>query len=367
MGIMSFWILSSAHAALTWPTDLVLDSSVPVNGILAEISINTVEAVNFGSVSSQGLLSLRIHNSLGVVNANTGLYKVTADIETDDIKTADIGIAFIGTMTLGEDSQSKLTLETVLVSAPSSVKNPVPALMRVRVGNPKGSQSLTITGKIVLIRLTDGTIPQTINYPRLSICYQANAKDTGDSQFIDIIGGNSGTVTLSRTCSIVFSGTNIDFGTISTVTQQQSDALGGGTNTNTTVSIQCAGKSSQNTLVTMSVSSASGQVTGDPSAIPMIIFGSASNDLVVKATLGKPASDCLSSTVRPAGVEENDFESNWLDVINGTNYTIKTFDKDTDYHSHNQTVNWYLCRRAGSNYLPIGQYSGSAVLSITLN
>jgi hypothetical protein len=239
-------------------------------------------------------------------------------------------------------------------------------LIRTEGDNKSSNATVTLTGRVLFIRLKSGTITATsVKYPNLVLEYRASGSGPG-SNYIEVFVPNSGggSISTPRTCSVVFSGVNIDFGNISALVQSQPASLSRG---NSAVTVQCTGASSQTMLVTMSVSSASGQVTGDLSAIPMTTSGSANNDLVVKATLGTTSPDCQSSAVLSAS--DNNVESKWLNVINGTAYNILTFDPNTSGSNVTQskTVNWYLCRRAGTNYLPIGQYTGSAVLSVTLN
>ena len=62
-------------------------------------------------------------------------------------------------------------------------------------------------------------------------------------------------------------------------------------------------------------------------------------------------------------------EGQWLDATGQTDYPIMSFVADETNEPVDKTreVNWYLCRRANTGPLRTGQYTGSAVLSITLN
>ena len=365
MGIMSLCIFSSAHAALSWPDNLELDPSVleqgSVGDILGEISLHLVESWDLHNPPNNGLVSLAIENHQGVYNQNQGVFSVTTD--------HSIGIAFIGTITFhygsGSYTATKETWNTALYPHTSGW-TPAEALIRAKGTKDGSSHSVSLSGKIVFVRLKSGPITTSeIKYPKLVIEYRASGKGPGDT-YIELFVSNatSGSITIPRTCSVLVSGVNIDFGNIKDVVPSQSTPLSQGSSS---VSVQCAGVSNQTTLVNMSVSSSSGHITGDPSSIPMSNFINSNNDLVVKGTLGSTVPNCLSTEV--LSPSDNNIDSKWLNVTNGTTYTIMTFAPSSSASNvtQNKTVNWYLCRRSWTQPLPIAKYTASAVLSITFN
>ena len=364
VGIASFFIISSVHA-LEWP-ELVLDAETMRDGnvgdILAEVPVTVVEP---WSVKQEGAgnvyLSITGHQETNENNKNYGMFSVTDD--------GSIGVAFIGTLTLsinGEVYEDAITdlitpLEGVNVAWGGTVPD---SLIRAPAKILSWSTNqIQLTGKIVVVRLKTGQINvDKISYPTIFLEYRGSiSSGLIDSKSSNILSATESTIAASRTCIIDFSGKNIDFGEISVGVPAQASPLANG---NTTVTVHCEGKSNNQTLVTMSVTSASGQVTGDPSAIPMVISENASNDLVVKATLGSTVPNCMSSSA--LGAEDG----KWLDATGQANYSIISFEKgetDSQAVDKNKSVNWYLCRRANTGTLRTGQYSGSAVLSVTLN
>ncbi len=366
MGIMSLYIFSSAHAALSWPENFELDPAVleqgSVGDTLGEISLHLIESWNLQNPPNNGLVSLAIENHQGVYNLNQGVFSVTED--------DSIGIAFIGTITFNYGSNSYTATKSSW-NAPlythSSGWTKADALIRVEGTKSGNSHSVSLVGKIVFIRLKSGPITTSeIKYPKLLIEYRASGAGPGDT-YIEIFVSNttSGSITIPRTCSVMFTGSNVDFGNIKDNVPQQSTPLSYG---RSSVSVQCGGISNQTTLVNMSIGSTSGQIMGDSTSIPMVTSVNTNNhDLVVKATLGSTAPNCLSTEVLSAS--DNNFESKWLNVVNGITYNILSFSPSTTNSNvtQNKTINWYLCRRGGTQALPIGQYSASAVLSITFN
>ena len=365
MGIMSFCIFSSAHAALSWPDNLELDPTVLAQGnqgdILGEISLNMVEPWSLNNPPNNGLVSLAISEHQGVHNLDQGVFSVTED--------DSIGIAFIGTITFNYGSKS-FTATKSYWNAPlythSSGWEKAEALIRVEGTKSGNSHSVALSGKIVFIRLKSGPITTSeIKYPKLILEYRASGSGPGDT-YIEVFVSNatSGSITTPRTCSVVLTGTHINFGNIKDNVPVQSTPLSHG---HSSVTVQCAGVSNQTTLVNLSVSSTSGQITGDPSSIPMECHMNSNKELVVKGTLGSSVPNCLSTEVLSA--TDSNIDSKWLNVTNGTTYTILSFapSSGTSNVTQIKTVNWYLCRRSWTQSLPIGQYTASAVLSITFN
>ena len=365
MGIMSFCIFSSAHAALSWPNNLELDPSVleqgSVGDILGEISLHLVESWDLQNPPNNGLVSLAIENHQGVYNLNQGVFSVTED--------DSIGIAFIGTISFHYDSNSytatKQAWNTTLYPHTSGW-TAAEALIRAKGTKAGRSHSVSLSGKIVFVRLKSGPITTSeIKYPKLVLEYRASGSGPGDTYIeVFVTNATSGSITIPRTCSVVFTGTNIDFGNIKDNVPQQPTPLSQG---RSSVNVQCAGVSNQTTLINMSVTSLSGYVIGDSSSIPMSGYLNSNNDLVVKATLGSTVPNCLSTEVLSGN--DNNVDSKWLNVTNGTTYTIITFAPSSGANnvSQSKTVNWYLCRRAWTQPLPIAKYTASAVLSITFN
>lgn len=365
-GILSLCLLSPVHAALTWPDNLELDPAVLAQGnvgdILAEISLHLMEGWDLHNPPNNGLVSLAIQNHQGVYSENQGVYSVTED--------DSIGIAFIGTITFNYGSKSytgtKDAWNSELVSH-SSGWTKAEALIRAHGTKSGNNHSVSLSGKLVFVRLKTGPITASvIKYPRLIIEYRASGSGPGDT-YIELFSVNStgGNISIPRTCSVVFNGMNVDFGNIKDNVPKGSVPLAYGSSA---VSVQCDGVSSQTTQVNLSVRSLSGQVSSDPSAIPLVMAMNTDNyDLVVKATLGSSTPDCLSGEVLSA--TETQFESKWLNVLNGTEYNIFSFTPTTTAlrATKVQPINWYLCRRFGAQALQIGDYSGSALLSITLN
>ncbi|MBO5658843.1 MAG: hypothetical protein J6S08_05355 [Duodenibacillus sp.] len=365
MGLLSLSIFSSAHAALSWPDGFELNPDVLAQGsqgdILAEIVLQMVEPWNLNNPPNNGLVSLAISDHQGVHSLSQGVFSVTED--------DSIGIAFVGTITFNYDSNfytdTKGAWNSPLASHVSGW-TAAEALIRTYGTKSGKNHSVSLSGRLLFVRLRSGPITATeIKFPRLVLEYRASGKGPEDN-WIEVFVPNStgGTITTPRTCSVVLSGAQIDFGHIRNIVAPQSTPLSQG---RSSIGVQCTGISNQTTSIDMSVRSASGQITGDSSSIPMVNAANNNNDLVVKGTFGSTVPNCFSTDVLSAS--DTDFESKWLNVLNGTKYHLFRFDPSSSPTNvtQNKTVNWYLCRKSGSAPLPIGRYSASAVLSITFN
>ena len=364
IGIMSFCIFSSAHAALSWPDSFELDPNVLAQGsqgdILGEISVNMIEPWNLNNPPNNGLVSLAISNHQGVHNLSQGVFSVTDD--------DSIGIAFIGTITFNYGSKFYTSTKGAWnspLASPVGGWTAAEALIRT-YGTKSNNTSVSLSGKLVFVRLKSGPITTTeIKFPKLVLEYRASGKGPEDN-WIEVFVSNSvsGTISTPRTCSVVLSGASINFGKIRNVVAPQSTPLSQG---RSSVSVQCTGVSNQTTSIDMSVRSASGQITGDLTSIPMVNSASNNNDLVVKGTFGSTAPNCFSTEVLSSS--DTNFDSKWINVINGSAYKLFSFAPTSTASNITQdkTVNWYLCRKSGTEPLPIGRYSASAVLSITFN
>ena len=381
MSIATLCIFSAAQAQIqsqSWPSRLFLDADVLARGnegdILAEVGVSMVEpweTVKY--TSGVAYLSIDGHEEFkGAAPdmSDKGVFAVSAD--------GSVGVAFIGSMKVCvrdmntcEDHSNK-QWNGGLKNDMLVLWGDVPDSL-IRVKSPDTSVSLqghntwiSLTGRVVLVRLNTASISvNSIVLPNIKLEFNGQFfSGIVDKKSTNILSTTQTELTAKRSCNVQLSGSSINFGDISAVVPAKAGVLRSG---KSLINVQCRGISDQETLVTMSLRSASGYVTSDSSStdlssIPM----NNSNDLVVKATFSESVPACTSNEVLASEANNVDV-SKWLDVTGATTYKISTIAQSETEANVSKNLNWHLCRRAYSGPLDPGDYSASAVLTITLN
>ena len=363
LAILLSMSISSAFAQVTWPETIIRNGT---GEIIYSQYIDVSEPARSLALNLSGGKNLWAFVGLSGTNFTTykkdsGIYR----LHDANNSSTDIGIAFVGTIEILEgDKQATAPFNktdftdtissTVLNRESASGFDDMGILSGHIFDNTSFLRQYTVRcrGQILLLNLTNDPdlLNTTVKLPEVSLRYCGNKWCTDRTV---ISAAQTISVISPRTCNVTAeSGLNINFGEIPS-TAPVGELV---RNKETILRVQCSGRSNADTNVYLEIFPIY-QVSDSETAIGLNFANASSNpssDLVVKARFNP--SDTTACTVDGG---------NWL-KMSPERYQLDVVNKILESYSKTNTIYWSLCKLTNKT-LTVGDFSGSATLSITFN
>lgn len=342
------------EAGANWPSNIILSGfdNAPVGTVLASVDVNQSLSGYAASLFTGEYYALFGFNGTGEIygDPRSGVFKLSNDI----------GIAFIGNVTASTNSKSATFTKTIWNSLMAEQvynrgeRAGFNLLSGVLLENAFGRVTVSVTGKVILVKLTAGQItPAQLNLPNLTLRV-CGGWSIADFSYTNVLVSGAGTSIINpRICQIsLLNSPNIDFGLFFSNHPQGAMV----SDVESRFQVLCNGKNTVNNPIYLEIKPTLA-VSSDSRAIGLTISGddkSPSDSLVVKAKLRR--GDTTSCTT---------IEGGWA-ALSPTRHSLGTISMSSETHTSLHSIYWTLCKLKAEN-LPAGTFTGSATISFTFN